>query len=215
MNATLVVLAGLTVGTHQWKLLEDRADTIMPLIMQTFPLRMDLMKRPLIVQRRKDLGAYDPTAIPMYLKYLRDNPVSPHNWVVVGLSERIGGHSRLFLPFAVKYLAEPRCLSSALAFVRNHGGPAEAEAVAAILLGDDFQSEDPRNVLTCLRKIGGSDVLAVLRRYAVKQIARDPDGYWVENANHCRKAIELRLEAEEKGLVYSPYRYTPEPWRPK
>lgn len=214
MNATLVVLAGLTVGTHQWKQLQDRADTIMPLILKTYSLRAELDNRS-NVQRRKDLGAFDPTAIPMYLKYLRDNPVIPRNWVVVGLSERIGGHSRLFLPFAVKYLAEPRSLASALVFVRNHGGPAEAEAVAAILLGDDFQSEDPRNVLTCLRKIGGRDVLAVLRRYAVKQIARDPDGYWVENANMCHRAIELRLEAEEKGLVYSPYRYTPEPWRPK
>ncbi len=214
MNAAIVVLAALIVGTHQWKLLEDRADEIMPLILKTYPLRADLNNR-LNVQRRKDLGAYDPTAIPMYLKYLRDNPVAPHNWVVVGLSERIGGHSRLFLPFAVKYLAEPRCLSSALAFVRTHGRPAEAEAVAALLLGDDFQNENPRSVLSCLRKIGGRDVLAALQQYALRQIARDPDGLWIEDANQCRRAIELRLEAEEKGLVHTPYRYAPDPWRSK
>ena len=63
----------------------------------------------------------------------------------------------------------------------------------------------------CLHTIGGPDVLAVIQQYALLQIARNPDGYWVENANMCRNAIELRLKAEEMGLIHTPYRYAPEP----
>ncbi len=92
---------------------------------------------------------------------------------------------------------------------------AQAQASFDALPAEDFQTKDPRLVFECLHKIGGRDVLAVLRWYAVKQIARDPDGYWVENANMCHPAIELRLEAEEKGLVHTPHRYSPEPWRIK
>ena len=215
MNATLVVLAGLSVGAYQWKLLEERADTIMPMIMKTYSFRRDLRERPMIVQQRKNLGAYEPTAIPMYYKYLRDNPVTPMNWVVVALSERIGGHSKLFLPFAMKYLAESLTQANALAFIRKHGGAAEANSVAAILLEEDFLTKDPRLVFKCLHTIGGPDVLAVIQQYALLQIARNPDGYWVENANMCRNAIELRLKAEEMGLIHTPYRYAPEPWRTK
>lgn len=217
MLAAYCHIVGIILAALHWMHCESRYPEIFPQILKTL-VRDDWIvgsdeRKKLRDEARIKLGAYEPTAIPMYIRHLREQPDSTRFAAILQIVERIGSHHKAFLPFAIARLPNSKYQFDELRFITKYGGPMEANAVAKFLLLPDFRDEDPRSVLKCLQKIGGKAETVLLTQYIVDQIASDPKQRWVEDAEDCRSAIQLRLEAQDKALVVTPYRHIPELWR--
>ncbi len=204
----------MILGSIQWARLEENYNLVFPEILKTYSMNVfgdDIHK---MRQTRVGLGAYNPTSIPMYYRHFREEPNTPHFVKVIVIVQQIGQHESIFLPFARASLNDRPSRSFAIAFIAKHGRAKDSEAVALLLLRPDINNDTIRQVLACLRQIGGNAEIDLLRRFVIKSVVEHPKSIWALEVDPCIQAIEQRLEAEEKGLIHTPYRYTPAQWKP-
>ena len=194
---------------------EQRYQAVFPQILMTFEQSKPTMYFEDAERLREhgiSLGAYDTGALPLYLRYLRDNPNSIYYFKILGIVVRIGKGVDSFVPLAISKLASSATRLRALAFLGRYGEARAAKAVAALLLDAELDRLSMPLVFKCLKRIGTIDELEILREFALKNIGGNPKLNWVPHVEDCRAAIHYRLEAQDKGLLTTPYRNVPDPW---
>ena len=217
MGSIALTMPLLAILTHfYWMAVGLQSHVIVPEILEL--LEIDSPSESTAQRLYEHLGAHHERTIPLYLNHLRDtrnsNDISQIMLTISNMNKYgIVRYNHLFIPFAVRGVSIETQRAYSILFIRQYGTTNESRAISALLDDSKIEVGTVRQVLTCLHLIGGRDDVPTLRRFVSTALAKEPKSGWTIEVEPVIKAIELRLEAHDKGIVTTPYKFAPPPWR--